>query len=120
MNWFVARLVYRIIVDEGKHIAQFDEQLKLFSAVDDKIAFEKALKNGFEGQDQFPNNSGGEVQWKFVGISELTKMGGLQDGTELTSKILEVDDAENHTAFILQKNHDIESRLIPLKSTLIA
>ena len=32
MNWYLAKIVYRILCGEGEHTAQFDEQLRLVSA----------------------------------------------------------------------------------------
>jgi hypothetical protein len=116
MNWFVAHIVFRIISGDGDHTPQFDEQLKLISANNEAAAFEKAFRMGQQEQDSFPNNSGHKVEWKFVGIGELTKIKGPDDGTELSSRILEADNADNYIHFIQQKNNDIESRLISLKT----
>ena len=120
MNWFVARIIFQIISGDGNHTPQFDEQLKLISAEDEKDAFEKASLIGKSGQDSFPNSSGEKVEWKFTGVAELTKINGLDDGSELFSKVIEMDDADSYVYFIQQKNYDIESRLIPLKANTIA
>jgi hypothetical protein len=32
MNWYVAKLVFRVISGNGDHNAQFDEQLRLINA----------------------------------------------------------------------------------------
>lgn len=42
MNWYLAKIVYRIICGEGDHIAQFDEQLRLINAASKVDAFHKA------------------------------------------------------------------------------
>jgi hypothetical protein len=42
MNCYLAKIVYRIICGEGKHMPQFDEQLRLIYAEDDFHAFQKA------------------------------------------------------------------------------
>ena len=41
MNWYLAKIVYRIICGQGNHTAQFDEQLRLIQA---KVP-RKLLKN---------------------------------------------------------------------------
>ena len=51
MNWYVAKIVFRIISGEGNHNAQFDEQLRLISAEDEHQAFEKATAIGMNNQD---------------------------------------------------------------------
>ena len=42
MNWFLAKIVYRIVCGDGDHTPQFDEQLRLVQATDESSAFEKA------------------------------------------------------------------------------
>ncbi|HEV3251858.1 MAG TPA: DUF4288 domain-containing protein, partial [Puia sp.] len=42
MNWYLAKIVFRIICGEGQHIPQFDEQLRLIEAGNEVEAFEKA------------------------------------------------------------------------------
>ena len=59
------------------------------------------------------------MEWKFIGVSELEKINQPEDGMELYSKIIETDNADQYVYFIQQKNEDIESRLIPLKTTTI-
>ena len=39
MNWYLAKLVFRIICGEGNHAAQFDEQLRLVNAFTKEEAF---------------------------------------------------------------------------------
>lgn len=120
MNWFVARIVFHIIVGDGEHTPQFDEVVKLFAADNETSAFEKALLAGESGQDSFLNSSGEKVEWKFIGVSELNKINQPEDSTELYSKIIETNNADRYVYFIQQKNDAIEARLIPLKSTTIA
>ena len=40
MNWYVAKLVFRVISGAGDHQAQFDEQLRLINADNELSAFE--------------------------------------------------------------------------------
>lgn len=118
MNWFAARIVFQIISGDGNHTPQFDEQLKLISADDEVTAFEKASLLGQEGQDSFPNSAGEKVQWKFAGVAELAQINAPADGVELYSKIVEAENAAEYLYFIQQKNQDIESRFIPLKTQI--
>ncbi|MEK7225456.1 MAG: DUF4288 domain-containing protein, partial [Bacteroidota bacterium] len=32
MNWYLAKIVFRIVCGDGNHLAQFDEQLRLIRA----------------------------------------------------------------------------------------
>ena len=93
MNWYLAKIVYRIVCGEGQHTPQFDEQLRLINAEDDLHAFQKARLIGEKEQDNFLNNINKPVHWKFIDVSELHKLDSLVDGAEMYSRICEQDDA---------------------------
>lgn len=97
MQWYLAKIVYRIICGEGDHTPQFDEQLRLIFAEDDLHAFNKAQMIGHREQDTFLNCRQSPVQWKFINISELHLLDKLIDGAEIYSQIKEEDDADNFT-----------------------
>jgi hypothetical protein len=93
MNWYLAKMVYRIICGDGEHTPQFDEQLRLIKAHDEFHAFQKAQLLGEREQDNFLNAAQKPVHWKFIDVSELHKLDDLIDGAEMYSKICEEDDA---------------------------
>lgn len=111
MSWFLVKIVYRIICGEGKHIPQFDEQLRLVEASDEESAFSIATELGRQGEDRFFNQSNQLVQWHFVNVSELFRIEALQNGVELYSRIEEKENGELYTALVhskaehLQLNH---------------
>jgi hypothetical protein len=94
MNWFLAKMVYRIICGDGDHKPQFDEQLRLIKAQDEFHAFQKAQLIGEREQDNFLNAAQKPVHWKFVDVSELHKLEELMDGAEMYSRICEEEDAD--------------------------
>ena len=94
MNWYLAKIVFRIICGTGNHTPQFDEQLRLIKASNEDEAFDKARGIGIQEQDEFYNEQEKLVQWKFINIAELYKLSGLLDGAELYSRIQESDDAD--------------------------
>ena len=96
MNWYLAKMVYRIICGDGDHVAQFDEQLRLIHAQDELHAFQKAQLLGEREQDNFLNAAQKPVHWKFIDVSEVNKLDNFLDGAELYSKICEEEDAENY------------------------
>lgn len=100
MNWFLAKLVYRIICGDGQHTPQFDEQLRLIWADDEKHALQKAAEFGKQEEDSFYNNAEKLVQWKFINVSELHRIAGLMDGAELYSRIEEKDNGEIYTEIV--------------------
>lgn len=94
MQWYLAKLVYRIICGDGDHKAQFDEQLRLIQAEDELHAFNKAQLTGEREQDSFLNESAHAVQWRFLNVTELHTLEQLTDGAEVYSRIREEDDGE--------------------------
>ena len=94
MNWYLTKIVYRIICGQGNHTAQFDEQLRLIQAANPQEAFEKSTALGEKEEDKFFNEDQKLVQWKFINVAELYKLSGLLDGAELYSRIQETDNAE--------------------------
>jgi len=104
MNWYTAKIVFRIISGEGNHEPQFDEQLRLISADSDKQAFEKAHKLGLICQDSFMNNQKQPVRWEFIDVPEINQLSELGDGTELYYQIHEPENAETYIAWAHHKS----------------
>jgi len=100
MNWYLAKLVYRIICGDGDHTPQFDEQLRLIEAEDGLHAFNKAQAMGEREQDYFLNQERSPVQWKFINVSELQLLNTLADGVEIYSRIKEEEDADMYTHMV--------------------
>jgi hypothetical protein len=94
MNWYLTKLVFRIICGEGTHTPQFEEQLRLIEARNETEAFQKAGSIGRLEQDEFFNQQQKLVQWKFINVAELYKLSGLLDGAELYSRIHETENAD--------------------------
>jgi hypothetical protein len=94
MNWYLSKIIFRIICADGHHTPQFDEQLRLIAAQDEDEAFQKALAIGEREQDGFYNDDQKLVQWKFINVAELYRLSALLDGAEMYSRIQETDDPE--------------------------
>jgi Domain of unknown function (DUF4288) len=107
MNWYLAKLVFRIICGDGDHTPQFDEQLRLISAVSKEEAFRKAQLTGEKEEDTFYNRKQQLVQWQFINVSEIYKLSELIDGAELYSRIEERDNAEAYIHVVNQKAENI-------------
>ncbi|NOT50728.1 MAG: DUF4288 domain-containing protein [Chitinophagaceae bacterium] len=103
MNWYLAKIVFRIICGDGKHTAQFDEQLRLISASTIKEAFAKGQLMGIREEETFYNRELQLVQWKFVNVSELYQLDELIDGAELYSRIEEKENAAAYIDIIYKK-----------------
>lgn len=107
MNWYLTKIVFRIICGEGQHTPQFDEQLRLVSAIDESEAFQKATTIGHREQDDFYNHEQQLVQWRFVNVAELYKLSGLLDGAEMYSRIHEIDDPESYIDLVNRRAEHI-------------
>ena len=109
MNWYLSKIVFQIICGDGHHTPQFDEQLRLIQAKDERTAYTKAVSIGNSEEDTFYNNKEQLVQWRFIGVSELYQM-SLVDEAELCSRISEADRAEDYINMVHKKAEQIESR----------
>ena len=110
MNWYLAKIVFRIICGEGDHTAQFDEQLRLIVAGNEDEAFYKAQSLGIQEEDVFMNVEKKRVHWKFINVSELYRISALIDGAELYSKITEADDAKSYINLVHKKAKGIQEK----------
>jgi hypothetical protein len=99
MNWYVAKLVFRIISGDGYHQAQFDEQLRLINAESEQQAYEKASSIGFNNQESFYNNEKQQVKWQFIDVAEINQLADLTDGTELYYQINEPENADLYVSW---------------------
>lgn len=111
MQFFLAKMVYRIYCGNGEHTPQFDEQLRLIEAADESVAFAKARTIGEKEQETFFNQQQQLVQWKFINVSELLSISSLTDGAELYSSIKETDNAETYIDIVNKKAYYISQDL---------
>jgi hypothetical protein len=103
MQWFLAKIVYRIICGEGNHAAQFDEQLRLIKAGFELEAIEKAMEIGMNEQQSFFNEKEQLVKWQFITVSEIYELNQLNEGAEVYSHILETESADAYVKFVSWK-----------------
>ena len=103
MNWYLAKIVFRIVCGDGNHTAQFDEQLRLISADKKEEALLKAQLLGSRGEEMFFNNNRQMVHWQFVNVSELYKLSELIDGAELYSRIEEKENGDSYVQLVNEK-----------------
>ena len=108
MTWYLSKIIFQIICGEGSHTPQFDEQLRLIHAMDEKEAFEKAHRIGCCEEDAFENKQQQIVQWKFINVAELYRLNGLIDGAEVYSRIYETEDAPHYITNIHKKAAHIQ------------
>jgi hypothetical protein len=107
MNWYLIKIVFRIICGDGHHTAQFDEQLRIIFAENKIAALEKGHALGKQEGEVFLNNKQQPVQWKFINVTEIYKLGVLMDGAELYSCIKETDDVISYMDMVNHKANSI-------------
>ena len=107
MNWYFAKMIFRIICGDGNHTAQFDEQLRLITANSKEEAFHKAQLLGGKEQEMFFNNNQQLVQWQYISVSELYQLNELIDGAEVYSRIEEQENADSYLHIIQKKAEQI-------------
>ncbi len=107
MDWYLTKLVYRIICGNGEHMAQFDEQLRLIYAEDEMHAFNKAQIIGEKEQQLFRNTKQQLVNWKFINVTELHKLDNFTDGAEIFSQIRETVDGNHYQHMVQAKSRTL-------------
>jgi hypothetical protein len=107
MNWYLAKLVFRIICGDGNHTPRFDEQLRLIQAGSSEEAFQKSQSMGMKEEDVFFNQQQQLVKWQFINTSDLYQLNELIDGAALYSRIEEKDNAESYIQFVSAKAEQI-------------
>ncbi|GAA4344126.1 DUF4288 domain-containing protein [Flaviaesturariibacter amylovorans] len=113
MEWYLAKIVYRIKCGDGQHRPQFDEQLRLIAATGESDALSRARALGQQGEDRFFNQQQQLVAWQFVDVAELFRVEAL-DGAELYSQVTEVDEADDYLNFVHYKARCLEARPQPI------
>ncbi len=119
MNWYLAKMVYRIVSGNGSHKPQFDEQLRIIRAADQKQAYDKVISIGRSRAESFLNHKQQLVRWEFVNIAELYRLPALDDGVEIYSHLLEADNAGAFIEITNDKAEQIRSSALELTTELI-
>lgn len=111
MNWFVAKLIFRVENHDSKY-AQFDEQLRLIEAINADLALEMAHQIGLMQQEEITHNKSASVKWKFVAVTEIENIGDITHGKEIHYKITEPEQAEQYLALVQEKASALKNRKI--------
>lgn len=98
MNWYLVKMIFRIICGEGKHTAQFEEQLRLVSSSSSKEAIAKANVLAKKEEESFLNHAQQPVRWKLIAVTDVYAFETGIDGAAVYSKICE----EDHPALFIR------------------
>ena len=103
MNWYIVKLVFHIEIEAAENNRQFDEQLILVEAKTLDAAFSIARSKGKSEEVLFQNIRKKSVAWKFIDISEIHLLSGLNDGAQIYSSTHESEEANDYIRFVKQK-----------------
>ena len=116
MNWYLTKMVFRIVCKEGRQKAQFDEQLRLIQADTAEAALEKARQIAQQETALEPLAAESGARWTFVNIPELYLLNGLIDGAELFSKVKEEEDGSLYEEIIHRRaamlRYNVENQIL--------
>ena len=110
MNWFLAKLVFRIFCGNGNHPAQFEEQLRLISADDELHAFHKARLLGEGECKQVDQRTSAGVEWKFIDVVDIYALSECSEGAEAWSCIKEEASADLYIRSIKKSSTQLLDR----------
>lgn len=114
MNWYIAKLVFNININDGRNNSQFDEQLRLIQASDPGSAFIKARSLGRNEQHSFLNKKEENVEWKFIDVADIQPLNELKHGAEVYASTHTDDQPEDYINFIRLKSLVIQSEELAL------
>lgn len=118
MNWYQAKLIFRIASNLDGPKAQFDEQVRLITANNLTEAYTKAMEKGQLEQCQF-SETFGKVSWKFMAVTELITFEEPYDGIEVYSRIAETDDLKGYLITMRRKAETIQEQELFSKSNIL-
>ncbi len=96
MNWYLAKLVYRIQYSDCSGQSEFDEQLRLIIAEDKLHAFQKARLIGEKEEYSQSTGNCAWIRWKFIDVCELHEINIQMDGAEMYSQISAQENADTY------------------------
>jgi hypothetical protein len=86
LDWYLAKLVYKIDRPAQNRPAEFDVQLRLIRADEKDWAIEKATTIGRLEETVVTDTHNRTVEWKFIGVTEIIEIGELEDTSLIYSQ----------------------------------
>lgn len=114
MNWYIAKIIFKINNELTTRTSQFDEHLRLIKASSFEEALLKARVLGITEEDNFINNQQQPVKWEFVNVAELIPLEKLKDGLEVYSQIQEREEANSYIHYVHQKAASLQLNHTPV------
>lgn len=109
MYWYLAKIVYQILISDGRDASQFEEQLRLIQAETKQEALSKAIAIGEQEESLFYNFRDEPVYWKFLDVAELQPLQQLNDGLQLYSHLEVPEYADSYMALVQSKAESVRT-----------
>jgi Domain of unknown function (DUF4288) len=117
MNWYLTKIVFRILYATDKQKAQFDEQLRIIMAPDPQTALDKTRRFA-EDETNFISSSDMAVKWQFVNVTEIYRINNYIDGAEIFSQLSEEENGDLYEEKINRKAantlQNIQNRILEI------
>jgi hypothetical protein len=110
MNWYIAKIVFKISHVKKSMLAQFDEQLTLIEAVSQEEAILKARINGIREEAKSLADITQPCKWEFINVAEVERIPQFKDGIELHSRVHETSEEHNYINFVHHKAVELQRR----------
>jgi len=103
MNWYLAKIVFQIVIKGCLAPQQFDEQIRLISAATETEAIEKASIICKKEETCFASQEQQLIKWQFVNVCEVYCINEALDGGEIVSTLREVSSPDHYRQLINDK-----------------
>jgi hypothetical protein len=109
MKTYLARLTFSVSVGNDKN-SEFDEQIRVIESSSSESALYKARALGKKEEESFTDTQGKTIRWRFIDVSDIYRIDGLSDGSQLYSTSHKVADADSYINYIRNKSMEIQAK----------
>lgn len=103
MNWYIAKIVFNICIDDARNHTQFDEQCRIISAISKQEAMQKALAIGRNEEEEFVNMEKQKVEWKFIDVLDVFEVKEWKDGSKIYASTHEEEEPLHYILYVMQR-----------------
>jgi hypothetical protein len=111
MNWYLAKIVFKIASAKAAAVAQFDEQLTLIEAASEEEAILKSRIHGIREEAASLADGSQLSKWEFVNVAELLLIPRFQHGAELYSQVHETSEGLSYINYVHNKAAALQMKL---------
>jgi hypothetical protein len=110
MNRFLIKLNFQIRIADDN--SRFDEQLRVIDALNEEEAIFKGVALGRSEETLYLNNEAEEVNWKFLGITDVLNVTAMKSGEMVSERLSRKTDHASYTAFLKKKSIEIQVKSV--------